>query len=96
MPIIYFAQNKKNPITVVSGANLMNSLRQNDVPVASSCHGEGVCSKCRIQIIKGNENLSPKTEFEQKLSERNNLKPDERISCQTQVLDDITIATGYW
>lgn len=96
MPTIFFAQNKKNPIRVEQGANLMNSLLQNDVPVASSCHGEGVCSKCRIQIIKGNGNLSPKTELERNLAERNNLKPDERISCQTQILDDITVSTGYW
>ncbi len=32
---------------------LMNFLLKNNIPVASSCNGEGVCKKCQVKI--GNE-----------------------------------------
>ena len=96
MPKIQFAQNKRTPIQVDSNANLMFSLLSKNVPVASSCHGEGVCSKCRIQILQGAENLSPATEQEKLLSERNSLRSNERINCQTRILGDIIIDTNYW
>lgn len=96
MPMIKFVQNKRKPIQVDSGASLMFSLLSEDVPVASSCHGNGVCAKCRIQILQGAENLSPVREIEKGLSVRNSLKSNERISCQTQVLGDIIIDANYW
>ena len=96
MPEIKFAKQNKNPIQVEANANLMFSLLEHDIPVASSCHGEGVCSKCRIQIIEGADQLSPISDQEKFLSERNKLKANERISCQVQVLGNITIDTGYW
>jgi 2Fe-2S ferredoxin len=93
---ISFAKPSIQSFTVSTEANLMQSLLDHDLPVASSCHGEGVCGKCKIKIISGAENLSAPNEIEVFLAAQNNLKPDERISCQTQVLGDIKIDTGYW
>lgn len=96
MPVISFVNDKKPKFEVAAGSNLMFSLLERDIPVASSCHGEGVCSKCRIQIIQGADKLSKPNERELFLAQQNNLKANERISCQTLVLGDITIHTGYW
>lgn len=32
----------------LEATNLMNFLRENNIPIASSCNGEGVCKKCIV------------------------------------------------
>ncbi len=91
--VLHKSQTK---IDVPAGANLMQSLLSAGVPVASSCDGDGVCAKCRLEIIAGEKNLSPRNETEIFLAETNELRADERISCQTQVLGDIEVDAGYW
>jgi 2Fe-2S ferredoxin len=74
----------------------MRSLLDAGVPVASSCNSEGVCAKCGIQIMEGAENLSVPNAIEIFLKEKNKIRSDFRISCQTQVLGDVLIDAGYW
>jgi ferredoxin, 2Fe-2S len=95
MPLIRFVKNIP-ALEVPDGAILMESLLLAGLPVASSCHGDGVCAKCRIQILAGLENLSKPETIEQILRERNRLAKDIRISCQTRVHGDITVDASYW
>lgn len=74
----------------------MKSLLEAGLPVASSCDGDGVCAKCRIIIVAGAENLSAENEVEIFLKESNNIASQFRISCQTQILGDITVDATYW
>lgn len=83
-------------IEVDSGANLMKALLENDLPVASSCRGDGVCAKCRVRVLAGAKNLSPETEIESMRREQFEFDRDERLSCQAEVFGDITIDTSYW
>jgi ferredoxin, 2Fe-2S len=78
------------------GQNLFKLLRQQDVPVASSCLGDGICGKCVLKIEQGTENLSPPTELELKLKEKYKLTNQQRISCQCQVLGDVGVRSTYW
>lgn len=95
MPYIRFAKNFPE-ILVADGANLMDELLLAGLPVASSCHGDGVCGKCRIRILSGVENLSPIAELERMLRDRLKVPPDFRISCQTRVHGDVLIDATYW
>jgi ferredoxin, 2Fe-2S len=95
MALISFVKGRA-PIDVADGSNLMRSLLSNGVPVASSCNGDGVCTKCRIKIISGKENLSPESELEQDLKDIHDVNKDERISCQVTVHGPVTVDTGYW
>lgn len=81
-------------IDVEPGANLMNALLKAGLPVASSCHGDGICSMCRMRISGGLVN--PPAEFEINSLKRNKCAEDERLSCQIEVLGDITVETKYW
>jgi ferredoxin, 2Fe-2S len=96
MPWISFTKKHKPAIQVIPGANLMKSLLQAEIPVASSCNGDGVCAKCRLEISSGEGNLSAPNETEKFLKEKFQLKPGIRISCQTFVLDDVEIDATYW
>jgi 2Fe-2S ferredoxin len=93
--MIYFRKDRK-PIPAAKYENLMQALLKAGLPVASSCYGKGVCSKCRVQVVSGMENLSPESKLETELKQKNNIANDCRISCQTAVLGDVTIDTPYW
>jgi ferredoxin, 2Fe-2S len=85
------------PIIVDKRGNLMQILLRSGRPVASSCNGKGICSKCRVEVVSGLENLSPESRLEQDLKKRNELGTEIRISCQTSVAEkDIEIDTPYW
>lgn len=96
MPVIRFIKARLQSIEVAEGANLMASLLAAGIPVASSCGSEGVCAKCGVKIIDGAEHLSAANDTELFLKEKNNLRKDLRISCQTLVYGDILIDAGYW
>ncbi|MNJ93320.1 2Fe-2S ferredoxin-5 [compost metagenome] len=74
----------------------MKALLDAGLPVASSCDGDGVCAKCKMIVLEGAENLSAPNETEDFLKETNNLDKNVRISCQTEILGDITIHATYW
>ena len=74
----------------------MQSLLDAHLPVASSCLGDGVCGRCRVQIVSGKENLSPIGATEEILRDRLKIPAEQRISCQTNVLGDVTVDTSYW
>ena len=77
-------------------ASLMNNLLTQQIPVASSCNGEGVCGKCRVQVLKGLEKLHPPNKTEEHLIKHHKLQDNERISCQTTVSADLILRTSYW
>lgn len=95
MPKITFVKNKA-PIVVPEGANLMESLLAHQIPVASSCHGDGICGKCRMKIIEGCESLTPPSELEENTMERNQVEKSQRLSCQIRIKSDLKIDTDYW
>lgn len=81
-------------IDVEKDANLFRTLKEAQVPIASSCNGDGVCGKCIVNVITGHL-PSPNT-LELSLIEKYNLDKGQRISCQCHVVSDIKITTGYW
>lgn len=96
MPWISFKKKNREALQVIPGVNLMQALLEAEIPVASSCNGDGVCGKCRLQITQGSQNLSQANDTELFLREKYQLKADQRIACQTFVLDDVEIDAGYW
>lgn len=96
MPKIRFLKDESRIVEVADGANLMRALLDAGLPVASSCNGEGVCAKCRMQVIEGAANLSRPNELELFLQERYQMKANDRISCQCEVHGDVKINASYW
>ncbi len=62
---------------------------EDGVPIADTCEQlgvplscrEGVCGVCRIEVLEGMENLSPKTEKEEEMG----LGDNERLACQCKI-----------
>ena len=58
-----------------------------------NCHGNGFCGTCSMKIVEGMENLSPRTEIENKLLAGE--AEDVRLACQCEVLGDVCVVTNY-
>ena len=96
MPRISFSRISRPSFDVPLGANLMKSLLENGMPVASSCNGDGVCGKCKLKVQALGESLPPPNEIELILKEKYNLPKGFRISCQVAVVGDISVDASYW
>jgi len=80
-----------------SGMNLWVFLRKNEIPIGASCSGVGVCAACQIKIIDENQdNVSPKTDFEQNTLARNGKSTPQRLACLCRVYQDITVQSDVW
>ena len=94
MPIVFVPQLDKK-ITCEKGSILMEVLQSNEVPVASSCLGDGICGKCVVEI-KFKNNSSPITELESQLVKKYDWSNLQRASCQTLVSSDLVARSTYW
>lgn len=65
---------------------LLTALQRAKVSLEAVCAGKGFCGTCLVQILKGQEQLSPVTEQEQiTLTNIEKSGKDYRLSCQTYV-----------
>ena len=93
---VKFAKEGKK-FTVASGSNLRQKAIENDIDLytfkgkITNCGGIGQCATCMVAVEEGIENLTPKTDFEERKLKR---KPaNYRLACQAMVLGDVTIKT---
>ncbi|MBM81938.1 MAG: ferredoxin [Planctomycetaceae bacterium] len=108
MPTIKFTKEKKS-VEVEQGSNLRKEAMKNGVEVYSGVHkyvhcpGFGLCTTCRVNITKGQENCRKPSIWE-KLGLTGIFMPltffarignedKMRLSCQTKVEGDIEVET---
>ncbi|MCU0535617.1 MAG: (2Fe-2S)-binding protein [Hydrococcus sp. Prado102] len=96
MANITFVKEEKE-IIAADGANLREKALQNKIDIytlkgkLTNCGGYGQCGTCIVEIVEGEENLSPRTDFEQRKLKK---KPDNyRLACQTLVNGPIKVKT---
>ncbi|GBO52706.1 ferredoxin [Pseudanabaena sp. lw0831] len=81
--------NEGKEAIAMDGVNLRIKALENNIDIykfvakLTNCNGYGQCATCVVEIVDGLENLSPKTEFEEKKLKN---KPNNyRLACQTLV-----------
>ncbi|MBE9223638.1 (2Fe-2S)-binding protein [Cyanobacterium stanieri LEGE 03274] len=96
MPTIKFLKENKD-VVAADGANLREKAKQNGIDIYRlrgkliNCGGYGQCGTCVVEIVEGMENLSPRTEFENRKLKK---KPDNyRLACQTIVNGEVSVNT---
>ncbi len=90
-------RSRHGDVTVPTGSTLMEELLKIGLPVASSCRGDGVCTKCRLHVVELEvDAASSISSFEAGLLDRIAADDDERISCQTEVQGLIEVDADYW
>jgi ferredoxin len=93
---INFVKEKKEVIAA-NGANLRLKAMENGVDIYKTwgkmmnCGGYGQCGTCIVEIAEGMENLSPRSDAEQKILKK---KPENyRLACQTIVHGAVSVIT---
>ncbi len=96
MTTIKFSKEDRE-IIVAAGANLRIKTIENGIDLYTfsgklmNCGGYGQCGTCIVEVLEGVENLSPRTDVEQRKLKK---KPDTyRLACQTLVNGPVTIKT---
>lgn len=56
-----------------------------------ACGGKGRCTTCKAKILEGMPNLSKLTDAERRYRDLNQLKEDERLTCQIQLFGDVKV-----
>jgi ferredoxin len=89
--------NEKKEIVARDGKNLRMAALENGIDVyklmakLTNCGGAGQCGTCIVNVVEGLENLSPRTEVENRKLRR---KPESyRLACQTKVSGDVSVVT---
>lgn len=84
-------------IVVAQGANLRLKALENQIDLYKfygkmmNCGGYGQCATCIVEIVEGEENLSPRSKVEEKKLKK---KPaNYRLACQTLVNGPVTVKT---
>jgi adenylate cyclase len=75
---------------------ILDVARRAGAPLGNSCGGVGVCTRCRVTVVGGEENLSPPTAIEMRFGSANGFGPSERMACQAVVGGDCEVTTSYW
>jgi ferredoxin len=93
---IKFVKEEKEVIAA-NGANLRLKAVENGIDIyklfgkMTNCGGYGQCGTCVVEIVEGLENLSPRTDFENRKLKK---KPDNyRLACQTLVHGPVSVVT---
>ena len=68
-----------------SGRTLLESALAAGIPHTHECGGNARCSTCRVAVLSGSGNLSPRDSAELKLAQRFGFGDDVRLACQTKV-----------
>ncbi len=84
-------------VIAANGANLRLKTLENDIDLYTlkgklmNCGGYGQCGTCVVEIVEGMENLSPRTEVEDRKLRK---KPQSyRLACQTIVNGPVSVKT---
>lgn len=88
--VVCSGQRLVGVVEVRLGTSLLAAIVRARVPIGRSCRGHGVCLACKVEIVTGRENLSPRDAVEDALPKC------ERLACRARVLGPLQIRTPYW
>jgi ferredoxin len=93
---IKFVKEEKE-VTAAAGANLRQKALENGIDLYTlkgklmNCGGAGQCGTCVVNIVEGADQLSPRTDFENRKLKR---RPETcRLACQTLVNGSVLVET---
>lgn len=89
--------NENQEVIAADGANLREKALQNSIDLYTfmgkmmNCGGYGQCGTCIVEIVEGLDNLSPRTEVEQRKLKK---RPETyRLACQVLVNGPVSVKT---
>jgi len=89
--------NENKEVMAADGANLRFKALESGIDIYTfsgkmmNCGGYGQCGTCVVEIVEGMENLSPRTEVEERKLRKRNAQC--RLACQTLVHGVVSVVT---
>ncbi len=71
--------------------SLLDLSIRHRIPHLHQCGGYGRCTTCRVQILDGFSNVSPRGKVEQQVASQRGWDEFTRLACQTRVDGDVVI-----
>lgn len=80
MPHVFRVQGYE-PFAADDHSTLLELCEDQDIPMESACGGFATCNSCRVRVLSGADNLSPKLEEEEPFLDHD----AQRLGCQATV-----------
>lgn len=91
MPTLTLLQkNKKIALAFPVEENILHTLNNAEIKVASACAGQGFCGLCRIKILNGE--VSPLTHVEKNSLSAQQIQQGTRLACQVNALSSLEVS----
>ena len=90
MPTITYLTDNKH-VEASDGESLLDTSNRLGIPHTQVCGAIARCSTCRVMILEGLDNCSPRNVREQLLADRLHLGADIRLACQTTISGPVTL-----
>ncbi len=78
------------------GTTLLEAARRAELPVASACGADGLCGRCGMRILSGDDGLPREREDEERVKRLNRVDPNERLACRVAPTGDVEVTASYW
>jgi class 3 adenylate cyclase/hemoglobin-like flavoprotein len=72
-------------------ATILEAALRHKIPHAWECGGRGRCTTCRVRVLDGARDLSPRTAREVSLAQARGWDPYTRLACQARVRGDVVV-----
>jgi len=70
---------------------ILQAMLRCGIPQPHVCGGKARCSTCRLLVLAGLENCSPRSPKEHRIAEKLRFPPNIRLACQTHLSGPVTI-----
>jgi len=80
----------------IGDCTILDASINNKIPHLRECGGNGKCTTCRVRILEGEENVTPRTKSEVKMAESRKWDPSIRLACQCKVKGDVKLQRLIW
>lgn len=93
---VQYVSINREVIVEDSSCSLLDASIENKIPHLHECGGNGKCTTCRVRIIEGARNLTPKTMVEVEMSKSRRWDPSIRLACQCYIRGDLKVQRLIW
>jgi nitrite reductase (NADH) large subunit len=92
------ARTRRDELRIEGRGTLFDLLTAAGLPVGSACSSRGICGRCVVTVLDGEERLSPPDAHERQVLARNGAGTSARLACCARIAGEgpVCITTGYW
>ena len=92
--IIVDGESKEESVQADAGSTFVYAASNMARPLDTGC-ADATCATCRVEILEGEENLSPQSPTERSCLTENKHSDELRLGCQAQILKGTVKARAF-